>query len=374
MTALPAFDAMVDDFARAAATAPRRWRGRRWLALPAVLGAIAVTGAAFAATGALLTGEPARPAPHPRPLEDPRESIAIVPSSVQLADARVADPDGGPPWGVRTMRTATGNLCAQVGRLVDGRIGVIGFDGRFHDLPLRADVASVCDFHPGPPGGRPRASRAGARVRGDLYVPPRSTIQLDSSGRTLREGCADGPDAGTIVLCDTLRSRRVAWGILRPDVRELRVDGRHVAAEPDRSYLFLSRAGEGNPAVAAILPDGRTPALVHTGRPPPAKPGHRVPAAPAHFEPAVGGRRSTFILTWRAPARAKYWIYSIRGPGGTRCDRTTVLGSVDGRATAVVRKFAPPGPPPVGWCPGDYRGEIRYGRAAVAATFRFTVR
>ncbi len=44
------------------------------------------------------------------------------------------------------------------------------------------------------------------------------------------------------------------------------------------------------------------------------------------------------------------------------------------RGRVVTRRFKPPGPPPLRWCPGGYRGEIRFGDRLVAGRFAFTVR
>ena len=57
----------------------------------------------------------------------------MIASSVRVLPLRVADPDGGPPWGLRVARTSRGLLCVEVGRVVGGRIGVLGRDGAFHD-------------------------------------------------------------------------------------------------------------------------------------------------------------------------------------------------------------------------------------------------
>ncbi len=92
------------------------------------LACLLATGSALAATGVLRTGEPVGATVGAIPNAD--EGITL-PGSVHLLAPRVADPDGGPPWGLRVLRTTRGLTCLQVGRIVDGRIGVLGEDGAF---------------------------------------------------------------------------------------------------------------------------------------------------------------------------------------------------------------------------------------------------
>lgn len=93
-------------------------------------------GSALAATGVFRTGAPV--GAEVPPLANADNGIAI-PGSVHLLALRVADPEGGPPWGLRVVKTTRGLMCVQVGRVVDGRLGVIGQDGAFADDGL---------FHP----------------------------------------------------------------------------------------------------------------------------------------------------------------------------------------------------------------------------------
>ena len=73
---------------------------------------------------------------------------AVLPESVQVLPISTPDPQGGPPWGIRVFSTSRGVGCIQVGRLVDGEIGVLGSDGafgddgRFHELPVRGTFAA----------------------------------------------------------------------------------------------------------------------------------------------------------------------------------------------------------------------------------------
>ncbi len=64
-----------------------------------------------------------------------------LPATSGLLGLRVADPQGGPPWGLRIVRTTRGDTCIQVGRVEDGKLGSLGIDGSsgndhlFHAFP-----------------------------------------------------------------------------------------------------------------------------------------------------------------------------------------------------------------------------------------------
>ena len=55
--------------------------------------------------------------------------------TARLMGLDAADPAGGRPWDVRVSRSRTGQLCTAVGQVVDGRLGIVGLDGRFRALP-----------------------------------------------------------------------------------------------------------------------------------------------------------------------------------------------------------------------------------------------
>ena len=55
----------------------------------------------------------------------------------QLAQARAADPSDPEPWGLRRFTSAKGETCLTLGRVVDGRLGVLQ-DGQFKELPARS--------------------------------------------------------------------------------------------------------------------------------------------------------------------------------------------------------------------------------------------
>jgi hypothetical protein len=74
----------------------------------------------------------------------------VLPRGGQLLPIRVADPDGGPPWGIRLVKTNRGETCIQVGRVVDGQIGQLGIDGawhddhKFHEIKPNDQLADIC--------------------------------------------------------------------------------------------------------------------------------------------------------------------------------------------------------------------------------------
>jgi hypothetical protein len=117
----------------------RAWRWRPLAAIVVLV--LGGTTAALAAAGVFQTGTPIGASVLAQ--TNAFEGVAI-PSTVQLLSLRVPDPDGGPPWALRALRTTRGLECVQLGRLVDGRLGVLGQDdafandGRFHPLSPNA--------------------------------------------------------------------------------------------------------------------------------------------------------------------------------------------------------------------------------------------
>ena len=125
--------------------APASRRRRRSLAVAiAVLAAAGLTTGALAATGVIAIGTPVKDPARSHDGDPRRGNGVVVPGSARLLALRVADPRGGPPWGMRIVGTTRGVGCVQVGRVVDGKLGVLGRDGlahddgRFHELPPTA--------------------------------------------------------------------------------------------------------------------------------------------------------------------------------------------------------------------------------------------
>ncbi|MEH3055231.1 MAG: hypothetical protein PGN13_14725 [Patulibacter minatonensis] len=123
-------DGMASTAARAARTVQgRRTRRRAWLHGPRLfLLALVVAGGgtgALAATGVLRIA-PADPMA--LTVFGPHEGIGVRTGPVDLLPLRVDDPNGGPPWVLRTFRTTRGVACLQGGQLYRGRFGLVERD------------------------------------------------------------------------------------------------------------------------------------------------------------------------------------------------------------------------------------------------------
>ena len=115
-------------------------------AVVAIVLAMAGGAIAIAATG-LLTGSPVKREGPPL-TADTALGIPAAGGS-RLLSLRAADPEGGPPWGMRLVHTTRGALCLQVGRVQGQQLGELGIDGSFHDDGR---------FHPLSPGVLPSYS------------------------------------------------------------------------------------------------------------------------------------------------------------------------------------------------------------------------
>jgi hypothetical protein len=106
---------------------------RRWWRSTALLVVLplGVATVAVAATTGILSGEPVK---NPPGLHlNPKSGVGVIVGPGKLMSVRAADPAGGPPWALRVVKTSRGLGCVQIGRLVDGKLGVLGRDGSFGD-------------------------------------------------------------------------------------------------------------------------------------------------------------------------------------------------------------------------------------------------
>ncbi len=238
--ALEAFEAELRRVVeQPAASAPRRRprlpirRRARW-GLVVALTALVLAGGtiSLAATGVILTGS-AVPASAP---VGPAEGVGEETAS-RLLGLRIADPDGGPPWGMRIVETSRGLVCAQVGRVHDGQLGELGSDGAFgNDGLFHPFPDGVVQSFPGgstedgteieggtctlAPGGA-RATAWGSAVAAELWgvdrnaAPSRGRAQLPASqGRDISYGLL-GPNATSVTYREgsALRSEPVVPGV-----------------------------------------------------------------------------------------------------------------------------------------------------------------
>lgn len=135
-----------------AEAAHRRRVGRLPLVAAIALAVLVLTAVALAA-GLISIGKPYRPPSYLHYNHAPGQGLGVpIPASVQVLSLSTPDPHGGPPWGMRVLKTTRALGCLQVGRLVDGQIGVLGIDGvanddgRFHALPT--DILSLFSCEP----------------------------------------------------------------------------------------------------------------------------------------------------------------------------------------------------------------------------------
>ncbi len=132
--------------------AHRPWYSRirpsgRVRVLAVVIGALVVaTPAVGAISGWFSPGPPDKSIP-----VSPAYGVGIVrPHGSRLLPIRVPDPDGGPKWGLRLIKTSRGDTCVQLGRVEKGQLGTLGIDGawrndhRFHAIGPNDALADVC--------------------------------------------------------------------------------------------------------------------------------------------------------------------------------------------------------------------------------------
>ena len=204
---------------------------------PALVVVIALLGGgtALAATGVLHTGAPVSSEVQATPYA---YEGTVIASSVRVLPLRVPDPDGGPPWGLRVARTSRGLLCVEVGRVVGGRIGVLGRDGAFHD-----DGA----FHPFAENYLPGDGCGTEDGRGDAFTNVQlhgipASGQLDNR-RYTSGGCYSG--SASAAACPPGQLRDVYFGMLGPDATDVTAldaaGGTTVAptAAPSGAYLVV---------------------------------------------------------------------------------------------------------------------------------------
>jgi hypothetical protein len=378
----------------------RRGRGGRRRALVlALLLALALASVAVAAVRHF-TGEGA-PAPKRYGLGSPVSGPGRpLPSGARLLGVRAADPDGDLPWGIRLYRTTRRAACWQVGRVLDGRLGVIGRDGLlagdglFHELPVEVDQCRPLD---------------GA---GHVFA-FQNALALDNGVETRLTCHPRGavPERGRRAACPSGSGRLLLYGFLGPEARAVRLA---VAGQAPRTarvgeegaFLFALRLPDtlDGPryALTATYADGTTRPVgdVWAGAPdsavgggaPGYVPPERALPAPAHVRRPLRvstrrvGRNVVYRVAFRAPVAVRRYgagySFTLRGPAGGRdCEQRPfgtagTLGDVNVRAGQRLTYTFSPGWQMRwnrGWCPGTYRVTVLlHDRAHPVGSFRFT--
>lgn len=221
----------------------RRDRRRHAWRLPAVAIAAALVlaggAAAVAATG-ILEGSPVKPAPDAGPARGYGVPLA---RSGSLA-VRVGDPSGGPPWGMRVLRTTRGELCVQVGRVEGDRLGELGIDGAFgDDGRLHALAADVLPPGPGASSAQVECVQSGRTLVAEYPDADRNAVQLLSML----------PERGPRTIPARGDLRTLAYGLLGP--RAVSVTFRtptglrtEAVSGPQGAFLIVEPAGFLRPA------------------------------------------------------------------------------------------------------------------------------
>ncbi len=281
---------ILDELGRELVGAVRRHEQcdtRRCLPRAAVIALLALLGLAAAAVAATLIIGRGAPLSTARAVDVPLE-LRPVPGSARLNGLDVRDPDGGPAWDVRTSRGRTGAVCATVGQVLDGELGLLGLDRRFRALP--AGAADTCS----------RAQPSGATLAG--------ARGFEGGGRLAAVTAVSGVAAVGV--------RRVAV-LVRGGTSVLRLG-------PQRAFLALlrGRPEELRPRLVLTEASGRRTTL--------------------HF--ADGGE-----LVASDPSGGSPWVLRYgRGNGGRRCveaRREAGPDVVSSPSTAVPRRCAAPSRP-----------------------------
>lgn len=408
MTLLPDLEAQLRDAARRTQPVARhvraagaaRARGR--LVLIAIAVVLLLASVAVAAVR-LTTGAPA---PKSTGLGSPVAGPGHpLPGATRLLALRAEDPDDGPAWGIRVYRTTRGAACWQVGRVLDGRLGVLGRDGLlgddglFHELPVQRDQCRPLD---------------GA---GHLFA-FQSTLALGNGVQTVltcRPRQFDRRIQRHVPVCPDGSGRLLLYGFLGPQARRVTTsDGATARVSPtgEGAFLFVRRLDDPTRSLpitlTAAYADGTTREVADV--PPvesvenPTDDGSRPPGyvdplralpeparvrARLHVTARRIGKNTNYGIRFRAPVSVRrYGVeYSVLvdGPAhgaGRSCERRLRFAGFNSdenvRAGRPVTVTLTPGIAlrwNRGWCPGAYRVTVvLHDRAHPVGSFTFRAR
>jgi hypothetical protein len=237
MNDLPSLERLgqeVERLAHSADAKPARRRVSGTLAV-GLAAAVVAAGAAVAATTGLLTGAPVAN-PKGVGFDDPKSGWGVpVAKTIRLAALSVPDPAGGPPWGIRSLSTTRGMGCVQIGRVQDGRLGVIGQDGafnddgKFHEMGAGVLTGAMC------------APQDGA---GHAFL---AIVHRGFPAGGLERGCVVKPSSSVsgVTPCPAADARLAYFGLLGPAAKAITYRGADGAvatqevAGPEGAYLVV---------------------------------------------------------------------------------------------------------------------------------------
>jgi hypothetical protein len=195
----------AEERSRQYATARRRRRRRTQVAVAFALLGLAIPGVVIGRKSFIDDG---KPVPSER---NPPSSVTRAPGDRRIGQARAADPDGGPPWGVRQSTNPQGQRCLIVGRIVNHQLGIYN-SGQFRPFPL-STPNNACDRGSDPLFEQARGY-ASDSVAGSRFVVwgfadrPITALQLKTSA-----GTKPVPIAGDNTFVAVLRGQDALRGV-----------------------------------------------------------------------------------------------------------------------------------------------------------------
>jgi hypothetical protein len=192
----------------------RLWRAPRARPLVVVVATLVIATPAVAAVSGWFS--PGKPNP-PGPVSPVTLYGVVKPGHSRLLQLRVADEQGGPPWGLRVVRTTRGDTCVQIGRVEAGQLGSLGIDDAWHnDREFHAISPDArADIHCGSTDavghGFLNGAIDGETASVDLGGDWQSAIKIGGCQLSGFGGGSSRPD------CPAGANRIIFYGLLGPD-------------------------------------------------------------------------------------------------------------------------------------------------------------
>ena len=146
-----------------------------------------------------------------------------LPATSRLLGLRVADPQGGPPWGLRLVRTTRGDTCIQLGRVEGGTLGSLGIDQAwnndhlFHPFP-NTSIGETCGTTDAAGHGFVNIAYTGVPANANP-LPPGARGPQAKNCRAVSAPANDGP------VCPPGSLRMIFTGLLGPDATSVTYQG-----------------------------------------------------------------------------------------------------------------------------------------------------